>query len=268
MQRPSERDRASGAGASGAGAGGLGGEGGWRPDDYGAAFADVYDEWYGRVSDADAIAAVVAERCGTGPVLELGVGTGRVARPLRSFGLEVVGLDASGPMLDRCRANGVDPALHLVRADMSHLPFRTRFGAVLIAFNTLFNLPSASRQRALFAEVAAVLAPDGVLVVETMDTAGLATAPARSIGVRSVGAEGLTVVACAVVADDQTVAGQHVEIGPDGVRLRPWVLRWSTADEIDRFAADAGLVGEAGREAEGEAGGDADGIVLTVFRHR
>ena len=35
--------------------------------------------------------------------------------------------------------------------------------------------------------------------------------------------------------------GQFVEIRADGVKLRPWKVRWSTVAELDSMAAAAGL---------------------------
>jgi ubiquinone/menaquinone biosynthesis C-methylase UbiE len=58
---------------------------------------------------------------GVSRLLEVGVGTGRVALPLATRGLEVVGLDASPGMLARARAKGLG---RLVRGTAYHLPFR------------------------------------------------------------------------------------------------------------------------------------------------
>src|SRR5262245_43609357 len=63
---------------------------------YGRGFADVYDDWYSDVSDIDAtvdgVCALAAE-AGGDRVLELGVGTGRLAIPVARRGLSVVGVD-------------------------------------------------------------------------------------------------------------------------------------------------------------------------------
>ncbi|MDH4362609.1 MAG: class I SAM-dependent methyltransferase, partial [Acidimicrobiia bacterium] len=230
----------------------------FRPDTYGESFAEVYDEWYQGVSDAEAVASFVAARAGAGPVLELGVGTGRLAAPLLARGRAVVGLDASAAMLARCRDRGLEGSgLRLVRADMAALPFRGPVGAVLIGFNTLFNLVHAEAQRSLFAQAAAVLGPGGVLVVEANQTDALAGGPARWIGPSSMraaeAADGparagtgrsgaVTVVATELDREAQVIVGQHVEVGPGGVRFRPWRLRWATTDQIDGFARAAGLV--------------------------
>lgn len=215
-----------------------------RPDAYGESFADVYDDWYGDVTDAAATARFVAARCRTGSVLELGVGTGRLARPLLAVGCRVVGLDGSAAMLAGC----VDPArgrpVPAILADMAVLPFgpSARFGAVLLAFNTLFNLPSEEAQRALFAQIAPILADEGSLVVETTNAAVLADGPARSVVPSRYHPDGVTVVATVLDADQQSISGQHLDIRAGGLRGRPWTLRWSTVDQVDRFATSAGLV--------------------------
>ena len=80
---------------------------GFEPPAYGEAMADVYDEWYAGVSDVEAtVAALVrlSEMAGGGRVLELGVGTGRLAIPLAETGLTVTGIDVSPAMLARLRA--------------------------------------------------------------------------------------------------------------------------------------------------------------------
>ncbi|MEM0129195.1 MAG: class I SAM-dependent methyltransferase [Thermoplasmata archaeon] len=69
---------------------------------------------------AAALAAALAERS-VRTLLEVGVGTGRVARPLAERGFELTGIDASLGMLSRARAKGVE---RLVRASAYRLPFR------------------------------------------------------------------------------------------------------------------------------------------------
>ena len=75
---------------------------GYTRSTYGDAFADVYDDWYHDISDVDGTVDLLADLAAgfAGlPVLELGVGTGRLALPLASRGYEVIGLDASQAML-------------------------------------------------------------------------------------------------------------------------------------------------------------------------
>ena len=64
----------------------------YGPATYGDRVADVYDEWYDAV-DPSAECALLAELAAGGRVLELGIGTGRVALPLAAAGIEVHGVD-------------------------------------------------------------------------------------------------------------------------------------------------------------------------------
>jgi len=66
--------------------------------------ADTYDATRGGVERGGRIAAGVARWLRPGPVLEIGVGTGAVARPLADLGHAVVGIDLSAPMLRGARS--------------------------------------------------------------------------------------------------------------------------------------------------------------------
>jgi ubiquinone/menaquinone biosynthesis C-methylase UbiE len=86
--------------------------------------APVYDATRAPIDAAtlDAIAGRLRE-LGVRTLLEVGVGTGRVAVPLTARGFRITGLDASAPMLGRARAKGVE---RLVRGSAYSLPFRDR----------------------------------------------------------------------------------------------------------------------------------------------
>jgi SAM-dependent methyltransferase len=219
-----------------------------RPDAYGRSFGDVYDRWYDGVTDAGATARFVAGRHPGGAVLELGVGTGRLAGPMADRGLTVVGLDASPLMLARCPRAGTSGlgSVLRVRADMRALPFARdggsgRIGTVLVAFNTLFNLATEADQRSLLHHLAALVGTWGSVVVEALDVTPLLDGPTGSIGIRDRSTDPLVVTATQLDRASQRVTGQHVEIGGDGVTLRPWVLRWLTPAQLDELAAGAGL---------------------------
>ncbi|HEV3013518.1 MAG TPA: SAM-dependent methyltransferase, partial [Actinomycetota bacterium] len=61
---------------------------GFRPETYGDRIADVYDALMVNLPDPADCVDRLAELAGTGPALELGVGTGRVALPLAARGVE------------------------------------------------------------------------------------------------------------------------------------------------------------------------------------
>ena len=79
---------------------------GYHSASYGDAFADVYDDWYRDLGDVDATVGLIAQLAPPGgSVLELGVGSGRLAIPLAAAGLHTTGIDASAKMLDLLTRN-------------------------------------------------------------------------------------------------------------------------------------------------------------------
>lgn len=222
-----------------------------RGDAYGRSFGDVYDHWYDGVTDAKATADFIVARHPGGPVLELGVGTGRLATPLADRGLVVVGLDASAAMLGSCPRGSERPggaAIHPILADMRALPFapgRRLFGSILIAFNTLFNLAEAGDQAALLADLGRLVHRRGSVVVEMLDVSALLDGPDRSIGLRRPVTEEtrtpLVVSSTQLDRAGQRLSGQHLELSDAKVTIRPWMLRWTTPDQLDAMADAAGL---------------------------
>jgi SAM-dependent methyltransferase len=216
---------------------------GYDETTYGDRFADVYDEWYHGVTDVETTVAELDALAGGGPVLELGVGTGRLAVPLaaRAPDRRLVGIDASVGMLARLAERDPDGLVERVWGDMvTDLPTGP-FSLAYIAYNTLFNLTTNGAQAACFVAVAERLAPGGRFVVEAF----VPDEPPRDgddITVRSLTAD--RVVLSVTVHDPgrQTASGQFIDISEaDGIRLRPWSIAYSTPRQLDAMAVGAGL---------------------------
>lgn len=217
---------------------------GYDERSYGEAFADVYDEWYDGVSDVDATVALMRSLAGTGGrVLELGVGTGRLAVPMAEAGLLVTGVDSSPAMLARLAARDRSGSVGVVCGDMvDELPAGP-FDAALVAYNTIFNLLDESTQQRCFAAVAERLAPGGAFVVEAFvpDVAARAATP-TDVSVRTLAVDRVVLSVSVNTPEDQRAEGQFVELTErGGVRLRPWSIRWATPDQLDAMAVAAGL---------------------------
>lgn len=217
---------------------------GFRSDSYGDAFADVYDDWYADITDLDTTVGFVAGLAGPhGSVLELGVGTGRLAIPLAARVARVVGIDTSARMLDHLAAADPTGTVVTVRGDMvDDLPDGP-FDVVLAAYNTVFNLTSRERQQDCFHRVADRLADGGRFVVEAFVPRDDPDRPRGSqVSVRSMTVDSVVLSASVHDAVTQTAEGQFVEITESGgVRLRPWSIRWADPDELDEMAAAAGF---------------------------
>jgi len=129
--------------------------------------ARLYDPWSRTVVEDVPFYVREAVRSG-GPVLELGVGTGRIAVPIAAAGIEVVGIDLSEGMLDvaRERAELAGVQLDLRQGDMREPPVDGPFALVYLVYNTIENVTSQDEQVAVFGNAARHLTPGGRFVVE------------------------------------------------------------------------------------------------------
>ena len=127
----------------------------------------AYDAWCRSVLEDIPFYVDLAVRTG-GPVLELGVGSGRVAVPTALAGISVVGVDSSPAMLELARRRAEPHAvdLRLVEADMLSLPDLGRFRLVTIPFRALLHLSSDAERRAVLSAAHDRLWPGGVLAFD------------------------------------------------------------------------------------------------------
>ncbi|MDO8363764.1 MAG: class I SAM-dependent methyltransferase [Actinomycetota bacterium] len=217
---------------------------GYHDASYGDAFADVYDDWYQGISDIEATTAALARlaaQAGGGRVLELGVGTGRLAIPLAATGLEVHGLDTSAAMLARMAAKPGGAAVHAHAGDMVDGMPEGLFAVVFVAYNTLFNLLTHQRQQECFQAARARLTEGGSFVIEAF-VPDAQHDPESNVTVRSVTADRVVLSVSSSNPAEQQAEGQYVDITEaGGVRLRPWSIRWATPEQLDGMAAAAGL---------------------------
>ena len=144
-----------------------------RSPEEAAALARLYDlDFVDDPRDSDLYLALAA-RTG-GPVLELAVGTGRLAVPLAAAGYDVTGIDIDAAMLDRARdaaaAAGQDTAdrLTLVEGDLVGLRLAAAgtFRLAFLGLNSLLLLGTRAAQRDALATLAAHLEQGGVAAVD------------------------------------------------------------------------------------------------------
>jgi len=117
------------------------------------AIAELYDAWSRSVTEDVGFYVDLAVEAG-GPVVELGVGTGRIAVPVAEAGVPVIGIDSSAGMLEVCRrraeAAGVAELVDLRVGDLTAPPVRERVSLVTSPFRALLHLESdTARLRAL-----------------------------------------------------------------------------------------------------------------------
>ncbi len=127
--------------------------------------AGYYDETRGFPPGEEiAIAAMMARVGGlsrSARVLEVGIGTGRIALPLAAHVRMVLGVDLSRPMLERLRAKQRSEPVHVVIADAVRLPVRSASCDAAVAVHVFHLIPA---WQAALREIARALKPGGVLI--------------------------------------------------------------------------------------------------------
>ncbi len=210
------------------------------PAFYGDRWAAVYDDRHAWM-DPEPAEEFLAGLAGEGRVLELAIGTGRVALPLAARGIRVEGVDASAAMVERLRAKPGGDSIPVTIGDMAEVPVSGRFRLVYLVFNTLFGLLSQARQAECFGSVARALDPAGMFVVECF-----VPDVARFDRGQRVQAVAVT-EECAIIevsrhdAAEQRVTTQIITLDGQGMHLRPVALRYSWPGELDLMADRAGL---------------------------
>src|SRR5215470_11083328 len=133
------------------------------PAGWDEAFADRYAEWSaGRTADIPFYAGLA--RAADGPLVELAVGTGRVAIPVAlATGRPVIGIDTSPAMLRQARAHAAEAGvtLELRECDLRDLALDVPAALIYCPFRSLLHLPTWADRRRTFERVAASLRPDG-----------------------------------------------------------------------------------------------------------
>jgi SAM-dependent methyltransferase len=216
----------------------------YGPETFGERFADVYDAWTrSRLPDGKTLESVdvLADLAAGGTVLELAIGTGRVALPLAARGLSVHGIDASEAMVAKLREKPGGDAIPVTIGDFADVGVDGSFDLVFLVFNTLFNLTSQDDQVRCFRKVARHLTASGVFVVETFvpDIAGFVDG--QAVRVDQVASDSVVLEASVHDPVAQTVDYQYIVITQDGTRLYPVRMRYAWPSELDLMARLAGL---------------------------
>ena len=216
---------------------------GYTESTYGDAFADVYDDWYHDVSDVAATVDMLAELAAPFarlPVLELGVGTGRLAIPLAARGIDVVGLDASAAMLARLAAKAGAGSVVRCLGDMVD----DQPPGPFCAWSSWPTTPSSDcsprhASRPASPLLRRRLAPGGAFMIEAFVPE---PQPGSTVVVRSMTVDSLTLSVTTHDEAAQTAQGQYVSLSESGgVRIRPWAIRYASVEQLDAMAIAAGF---------------------------
>lgn len=197
-------------------------------------WAPVYDAWASDMTE-DVAHYVSLAREADGPIVELMVGTGRVAlEVVRRTGTPVLGIDSSPAMLEiaRERAEGLPLALRL--GDARDLELEEPAALIYVPYRSLLHLHGWHEKRQVFERVAASLRPGGRFAFNAF--AFSHTIAARLDGITQ-DQSGVVRTLHYIPADNRIEIRRH-----DGATIRLW---WATKEEWDGLLDVAGLEVEA-----------------------
>jgi SAM-dependent methyltransferase len=196
----------------------------------------------------------LAALAGEGRALELAIGTGRVAVPLRERGVPVTGIELSAPMVARLREKVDEATIPVVMGDMATARAGGAFRLVYLVFNTISNLLTQAEQVECFRNAARHLEPGGRFVIELWvpELRRLPPGVTATVGRREPGY---------LLVDTYDVLHQHVvshhftfdESGGREARLGRSPHRYIWPAELDLMAQLAGFTLE-GRHADWSGG--------------
>jgi len=136
------------------------------------AIARVYDPWSVSVTEDVQFYVDLAVEAG-GPVVELGVGTGRIAVPTAAAGIRVIGVDSSAGMLEVCREQaelaGVAALVELRLGDLRAPPVSERVRLVTSPFRSFLHLADDEHRLAALRAARNLLIPGGLLAFDVFE---------------------------------------------------------------------------------------------------
>ena len=202
------------------------------------AWAPVYDAWAAHMTE-DIAHYVSLAREAEGPIVELAVGSGRVAiEVVRETGKSVLGIDSSKAMLEIARERAAGLPLELRLGDMRDLELEEPAGLIYIPFRSLLHLHGWQDKRRVFERVAASLRPGGRFAFNAF---AFNHAVAARLDRTTQDQNGVVHTLRYVPADNRIDITRD-----DGAKISLW---WATKSEWD------GLIDVAGLELEALYGG-------------
>jgi SAM-dependent methyltransferase len=216
---------------------------GYRPETYGEKMADTYDAFARmRLGDlpTECVDRLVKLAAG-GRVLELGIGTGRVALPLAERGVEVEGLDLSAPMVAKMREKPGGDGIPVTMGDMVDVDVAGEFSLIFVVFNTFFALLSQESQITCFRNVAAHLTDGGCFLIDAFFPDVARYDRNQRVDALDVGVDSVVISMASHDRAAQRIDAANLTLGEDGIGVMPVALRYAWPSELDLMAMLAGM---------------------------
>jgi SAM-dependent methyltransferase len=214
----------------------------FAPSTYGDLVADVYDEMAFPVTRfTDSCVEFLASHAGKRRVLELGIGTGRIALPLAERGLKIHGIDASEKMVARLREKPGGTSIPIEIGDFADVKVGGKFSLIYVVFNTFFALRTQERQLRCMQRIARHLHDDGVFIMESFVPDLRRFDRGQRVGGLEVSTNRVHFEVSLHDASEQHIRLVRVALSEEGIKLYPVELRYAWPSELDLMAQLAGM---------------------------
>ncbi|HWE09526.1 MAG TPA: class I SAM-dependent methyltransferase [Solirubrobacteraceae bacterium] len=215
---------------------------GYDPGAYGREIANEYDDLYRAIPDTEESVDRLCALADQGAVLEMGIGTGRLALPLQARGLQVAGIEGSAEMVKVLRSKPGGDQLQIAVGDFADTRLPGTYSLVVLALHTIFGLPTPERQVVCFANAAAHLVPGGHFVLEARVVHPSDFVDGQAVQSRFSGDDHveLQVQRYEPVSQQMHVSNVHLADGRP-VRINSFVNQYTSPREFDLMARMAGM---------------------------
>ncbi|RST05332.1 class I SAM-dependent methyltransferase [Streptomyces sp. WAC05374] len=209
---------------------------------YDRKLASVYDRMYPIDHDtALAVDFIAGLAPAGGRILEVGIGTGRIAVPLAERGFRVHGIDGSEAMLAELRKRDPHGAVTTVLGDFTEEGTGLTFDVVTLVLNTFFVAVTKEQQLGCLRRVREQLAQGGRFVLEAFDPAPYHCMDKPDFSMRHLDEGAIMLDTLTVDRSQQLMLGTHTIIDGGPPETREHVLRYAFPFEIDLLAELSGL---------------------------
>lgn len=211
----------------------------YNADTYGESIAEKYDVWFSGY-DFKMIECLI-ECAKGGKTLELGIGTGRVAIPLKEKGVEIHGIDSSPLMVGKMRKKTNGETIPVTIQSFAKFDTDVKYDLIFIVFNTFFGLLTQSEQVSCLQSVASSLKHNGLFLIEAFVPDLGRFDRGQSTRTSDITSDHVRLESSQHDLATQSVTSQIVSISTNGIEMYPIKIRYAWPSEIDLMAQLAGL---------------------------
>ena len=211
------------------------------PATFGTLNADDYDALHDPGTTTETVELIVQLAPAHGKLLELAIGTGRIALPLAQMGFDVTGIEGSPDMVAKMREKPGSDGIRTVIGDIADVDITGEFDHAFLVFNTLFSLRSQEAQIRCFANTAKRLKPGGTFLIETFVPNFTGFTENQRVKTKHLDMNSVWIEAVTNDPVNQVFEFQRIRITQDGTKLVPLPMRYAYPPELDLMARLAGL---------------------------